>query len=403
MMVLLFVLIVLGLYGAMHLYLWRSLCAAFPSLAAGGRHRQVVTALFVVMLFLPFYLRAMESGGYARTVRVLGPPGYIWMGLVFWFASFGLVMDLWNGLVRLASRMRPGAGLGRIPPRAKVKALAVLLAAATVWGLIETSSPQVRKVHVRVPGMPRGARPLRLVQISDAHVDLLHGKRRVARLVAAVRDLQPDAVVSTGDLVDSACTNIHALSRALADLKPPLGKYAVMGNHDFYAGAEGALAFHEKAGFIMLREERVPLGEHVRLAGVDDPAGLHTGDAAFTDESKALGPPRGDAVTVLLKHLPLVSERVRGRFDLQLSGHTHGGQIFPFHLVIWMIYRNGPGLHRIEDGRWLLSTRGFGTWGPPMRFLAPPEVTLITFEPVGSPAPRARGDGPKTSRRAKNL
>ena len=130
----------------------------------------------------------------------------------------------------------------------------------------------------------------------------------------------------------------------------------------------------------MLRGGSVVVAGRLRLAGVDDPAGARTGDRHNTDEAAALSAEGPRLATILLKHRPDVSKAVLGRFDLQLSGHTHGGQIFPFWQFVRLFYPLRPGLHRLENGAALYVSRGAGTWGPPMRVLSPPEVTLITLK-----------------------
>jgi predicted MPP superfamily phosphohydrolase len=120
----------------------------------------------------------------------------------------------------------------------------------------------------------------------------------------------------------------------------------------------------------------------VRIAGVDDPTGLQRGEPCFLDETVALAGADGSRPVILLKHRPWVNTESAGRFDLQLSGHTHGGQIFPFSIIIYCIYPITPGLRRVAPDRYIYLSRGAGTWGPPMRLFAPPEVTLIILEPA---------------------
>ncbi len=189
------------------------------------------------------------------------------------------------------------------------------------------------------------------------------------------------------------------LAGMLADVQAPLGKFAVLGNHEFYAGLSQSLAFHAAAGFTMLRQEHVAVTPQLILAGVDDPAGTHLSGSQEPDESNALPALERRSATqaaaaadprpfvILLKHRPDVHPSSLGRFDLQLSGHTHGGQIFPFHIVHRLIYKYHPGLTDLGGGSKLYLSRGAGTWGPPMRLFAPPEVTIIKLLPQ-EPLPR---------------
>jgi predicted MPP superfamily phosphohydrolase len=155
-----------------------------------------------------------------------------------------------------------------------------------------------------------------------------------------------------------------------------LGAYAVTGNHEYYAGLEHSLRFLRNAGFTVLRGEAARAGGII-LVGVDDPTAMSSGQSTILDTGKALASVSANNFVVLLKHQPVVDSDTK--FDLQLSGHTHGGQIFPFVYLTRLRYRVHTGLTELADGRLLYVSRGVGTWGPPIRLFAPPEITLITI------------------------
>ncbi|HBL24446.1 MAG TPA: metallophosphoesterase, partial [Deltaproteobacteria bacterium] len=187
---------------------------------------------------------------------------------------------------------------------------------------------------------------------------------------------EPDILVSTGDLVDGQINNLSGLSDLLRDIRPRYGKYAIMGNHEFYAGVGISEDFARKAGFKMLRQEAVTPHGIVNIAGIDD-NGHRTGVRVSAAEKPLLeGLPR-NLFTVFLKHRPLVENSSIGLFDIQLSGHTHGGQVFPFRYVTRISFPMISGLYPLEKDSVLYVSRGTGTWGPPIRFLTPPEVTVI--------------------------
>jgi predicted MPP superfamily phosphohydrolase len=168
----------------------------------------------------------------------------------------------------------------------------------------------------------------------------------------------------------------------LAGISPQYGMYAVLGNHEYYAGLQNSLDFLRRAGFRVLRKEQAKIAECLTIAGVDDPTGARWGDAGGSDEKGLLASPIQHRFTILLKHRPAVHPESRGRFDLQLSGHVHKGQIFPFNLLTWFFFPVSAGLNQLDDGSRLYVSRGTGTWGPPIRFLAPPEITVIDLMPV---------------------
>jgi len=185
-----------------------------------------------------------------------------------------------------------------------------------------------------------------------------------------------------------------AMAAALRELKPRFGTYAVTGNHEYYAGISRALEFTRKAGFTVLGGDSRDVAG-IRLAGVADPVAWRMGAGGADQEKTALANHSSGQFTLLLKHRPTVEKGSMGHFDLQLSGHTHQGQIFPFTMVTRLLYPLTSGLTNLAGGGSLYVSRGTGTWGPPIRFLAPPEITVIELvrpeilgaghQPAGNP------------------
>jgi predicted MPP superfamily phosphohydrolase len=261
------------------------------------------------------------------------------------------------------------------PAAAAAGTLLIVTAVLSCYALLEAW--RVRTEHITVPtekiapGMP----PVTIVQISDVHVGLIVRERRLRRILAKVSEEEPDLLVSTGDLVDGQINDIGPMAELFRAIEPKYGKFAVTGNHEYYAGLEQALAFTRLAGFTVLRDEGVVLGDTLTLIGLDD-RGRNRRQAAV-DETGLLRPFAGEKFTLLLKHRPMVDEGSCGTVDLQLSGHTHRGQIFPFGLLTRLFFPLNSGTVRLPGGCLLHVIRGSGTWGPPMRLLSPPEVTVI--------------------------
>jgi len=205
---------------------------------------------------------------------------------------------------------------------------------------------------------------------------LIVREERLLRVIEEVERTQPDVLISTGDLVDGQTNSLSGLAIPFARVNPRYGKYAVMGNHEFYAGLPQALEFTTQSGFTVLRGEAVSPGGVVNLVGVDDPAGEALGLYRHVLERNLLTDLPQERFTILLKHQPLVEEEALGMFDLQVSGHTHKGQIFPFRLITGIFFRYNSGWFDLGKGSHLYVSPGTGTWGPPIRLLAPPEVTL---------------------------
>ena len=220
----------------------------------------------------------------------------------------------------------------------------------------------------------------RFLQVSDLHLGLLNREGALKRVVSRLKELEPDLLVATGDMVDAQLDHLDGLSDLWGEINPPLGKFAVTGNHEVYAGLGQSLEFLRGSGFTVLRNESRDVGDILTLAGVDDDQVR----SSPTDESGLLGSRPQGFFTVLLKHRPSVSPGALGRFDLQLSGHTHLGQIFPFRFLTGLQYPRQNGLYDLPGGAKLYTSRGTGTWGPPMRVLAPPELTVFEVRRAGS-------------------
>jgi len=351
-----------------------------------------LSAPWVLCLFL--FLSAMAAAPvYARRCvgRRLWPwsrfvywTTYTWMGFLFMFTWVGLVFEVVshtpmtaNALgAPLALPMLPDAGLSF----AVVMGISLFLA---VYSMLEASSIRVRKVRIVTDRLPADVKPFRIAQISDVHLGIIVRKRRTRAIAEAVRREAPDVLVSTGDLIDAPMEHVMSEAEILSSVSPPLGKYAIRGNHEFYHG--GGRVFDEfaaQAGFVQLRGKSVSLGGCVRLSGVDDEVGRMWG-VRTPGEGHLLSGSRSREFSVLLKHRPEVSRKAMDKFDLQLSGHTHGGQMFPFFLVTQTRFPYVSGLYRPDAAKRLLLyvSNGSGTWGPPMRLFTPPEVTI--FEIVG--------------------
>jgi hypothetical protein len=352
---------ILLMYGGIQFYVADQ---AMPVLGGGRDWWPAIWAM--LMLSAPFLLWRLERHTAYHIPAVIGAwIIYGWMGYAFVFFLVGLSLFLANAAIHLS-------GLTASLP-SSFPVLAGSSLAVWIYGFVAARRVRIERVRIVSDRLPPGFPGLRLVQISDLHLGVLIGRRRLDRVLHRIRSLAPDIVISTGDLVDAQAHFLDGLSSHFAALQPPQGKFAVTGNHERYAGLAHALDFHTRSGFRLLRGEAVEVGGIV-LAGVDDPA--VTG--AQGDDAGVLAPIPADRFVVFLKHQPIVD--ARARFDLQLSGHTHKGQIFPFGLLVRLAYPMVAGLHALPGGAQLYVSRGTGTWGPPIRLFSPPEITLIELK-----------------------
>lgn len=372
----LFLLSFFVIYGAFHLYAFLKARAALGPLRPDVL---IATILFLaIMTIAPVLVRIAEREGHETLAEVLAQAGYLWLGFIFLFVCVSATLDLYRLLAFFVDLVaRTELLLPKISARTAFFLPCLMAVGICVYGHYEALDIRTEKVVLSSPKIPAALGRLRIVQVSDVHLGLLVGARRLNSIVDAVRQARPDLLVSTGDLVDGQINGLAGLAEIWATVQPPYGKFAITGNHEYYAGISQSLEFTRQAGFTVLRGRAVTVAGALNLAGVDDPAGIYWGENPAAEEKNLLSSLAPDRFTLLLKHRPSVDRQSKGLFDLQLSGHVHKGQIFPFNLVTWWFYPvHGGRLNRIDD-HWLYVNRGSGTWGPPIRFLAPPEVTVI--------------------------
>jgi len=306
-------------------------------------------------------------------LRIVSFPFLIWMG-VFWLSFVGLALS--DGVLGL---MGASGGQDAAAVRAAVVGGLVLgLAGLALRGGLRL--PAVRRVEIALARWPRALDGFRIVQISDIHIGPLLGRRFAERLTERVNALAPDLVAVTGDLVDGSVDALRDEVAPFAALAAKHGVFFVTGNHDVYSGGEPWVERVRELGLRVLRNERVAIGgdDGFDLAGVDD----HRGDwvrGSTEDLDAALAGRDASRALVLLAHDPGTFRRAAKRgVDLQLSGHTHGGQIWPFKYLVRLAVPFVAGLHRVGASQ-LYVSRGSGFWGPPMRLLAPAEVTELVL------------------------
>ncbi len=368
----------LAVYGSMNGYLlWRAKAA----LSLGLKGASVLGLWIILMVTAPIAMHLCEQAGMEKTARLLAWVGWCWLGLVFLFVCASIPLDLVRGAGAL-SRMAFGPRAAAFAPGSKLAFLVAvsLSLAGNVYGFFEARAIRTEHLVIHSSKAPQSIGRFRIVQISDVHFGLILRQGLMSSISRIVDEAQPDLLVSTGDLVDGEPSRLDGLSSRLAALPARAGKFAVTGNHEFYAGIEKSLEFTRKAGFTVLRQERARVNSWLTLVGVDDPAGTRHG-APKPDEAPLLAQAGPSSFILLLKHQPVVEKAAAGHFDLQLSGHLHGGQIFPFNFVAKLSYPFWCGLARLPEGGEVYVSRGAGTWGPPARLFEPPEITVIDLEP----------------------
>jgi len=371
----LFFISLFSIYSLLHLYVFLKIRGAF---ALSGLIAFFLITFMVLMVGAPFLVRLLERFEYGGSARTISYIGFTWMGLVFLFFFCSVVIDLYR-IVLYAIGIILHKEFYLLTPSPKFVFFAALLPAVGIAlaGYYEARSIRTETVVIRSPRIPEKVGTITIAQISDVHLGLIVRHKRLSKILNKVETAKPDMLVSTGDLVDGQIDNLTGLAELLRSVNPPLGKFAITGNHEFYAGLDQALRFFESAGFTVLRGETHNVAGIITVAGIDDQTGKYFGSYRGVSEGSLLSRNRNETFVLLLKHIPTVKKEALGLFDLQLSGHTHKGQIFPFSLITRLFFHNHAGLIDLPHGSKLYVSRGSGTWGPPMRFLSPPEVTII--------------------------
>jgi predicted MPP superfamily phosphohydrolase len=378
-----FLLTIITVYGGAHAYAFFRARSAFSFGAVTG---SALALFLLLMVAAPFLIRALELHEYERTARLLAFIAYLWMAALFLFFCISLSLDLINLVARMvhwAVRVVPGPF--PLAGRTAFLISAGLALAICIYGYFEASNVRQEVLRIETAKLPAEIGKLTIVQMSDVHLGLIIRCDRLEKMLEVVKAAKPDIFIVTGDLVDAQINHLTGLADLLREVNPPYGKYAITGNHEYYAGLGKALDFTRNAGFTVLRNVAVKAGP-IMIAGVDDRTGVQLKQGKPVSELALLGGLPRDTFRLFLKHQPRIDPVTIGLFDLQLSGHTHKGQIFPFTYLTRLTFPLNAGRYDLGSGSVLYVSRGTGTWGPPIRFLAPPEVTVI--ELIRIPASR---------------
>ncbi|CAL9428662.1 metallophosphoesterase [Streptomyces sp. IPPR8] len=411
--------VLLAVMAALHWYVWRRLVRDTTTPHSRGRRWGTV-----VFLAGPAFMVTAFAGSFAGlpfgAVRVLSWPAYLWVALAL-YLLIGLlvgeavrpVLNRW--LRRRAARtatapQSPAAEPVPVPdqaPRAAPSAgteagtseasapgeapaelsrrrfTAQLIGTATAVAAAGTvgygtygvlRGPKVKRVTVPLAKLPRSAHGFRIAVVSDVHLGPILGRSFSERVVATVNATQPELIAVVGDLVDGSVGELRSAVQPLSNLTARHGAFFVTGNHEYISGAEQWTEHVQELGMKLLANQRVELPAF-DLAGVNDVTGESHDDGP--DLAKALADRDTQRTSVLLAHQPVfIDEAVKHGVDLQLSGHTHGGQLWPMNYVAELANPTVAGLERYEDTQ-LYVSRGAGAWGPPTRVGAPSDITVI--------------------------
>lgn len=305
---------------------------------------------------------------------------YSWIS----YGSFGFFITLTGSFILrdLVDALLQWAEFELPATESQLDATALVVACLfTLWGLYQSRrTPTVQNVDIVIDGLPKELAGLRIAHLSDLHVGSTIKRDFVQRIVDRTNALQPDLIVFTGDMADGPVDRLQVDVEPLAELRAPLGQFSITGNHEYYSGVHDWTAQTERLGFsVLLNESRlIKRGEHsIALVGVTDFGAENIVPNHRSDPQGALAnAPKAD-LTILLAHQPRSIHAAAGA-DIQLSGHTHGGQFVPWKYIVPLQQTYLAGLHR-HKSTWLYVHSGCGYWGPPLRLGAPSEIALHTI------------------------
>lgn len=390
------------LIGLLHLYLWKRL---IKDTTGPGRVRRALTwtligltLLVVATLVLPRRIGPTASTWFAW-------PGYIWFGLVIYLFLTLAVLELPRLALRGWTRRKPLEATATAPvtpadsappaeaPATLSRRVFLARASAVTAGAVSVGTvgvgmanalgpPDLLRVPIRLSTLDPAFNGFRIAVVSDIHLGPLSGRAHTERIVRMINETSPDLVAIVGDLVDGTVDELGPAAEPLRDLVSREGAFFVTGNHEYFV--EDPLAWLrelERLGVQPLRNENTQIrrgGAAFDLAGVNDISGRSIDDGPNFD--RALSGTESSRPTVLMAHQPVqVSDAAARGVALQLSGHTHGGQLWPFHYVVGLQQGAVSGLSTVDETQ-LYVSRGAGYWGPPVRVGAPPDITVLSLE-----------------------
>jgi predicted MPP superfamily phosphohydrolase len=377
---LIFFSIVLTIYGFLNYYIFRHAIHAFPS---PSKYTGMFTTLFIFLVVSYPVGRILERVWQSWISDIITWLGAFWLAAMLYFFLIVLVVDI----ISLLGWIIPSLPSFLIHPDAELKAIYLyssmgIVGLLLILGHINALNPRIRTIDIQTGKKAVGMKEVTLVMVSDIHLGTIIGPRRVGKLVNTINSLKPDIVLLAGDIVDEDLKPVirQNLGESLRKISAPLGVYGIMGNHEYIGGAEAACKYLEEHGITMLRDKVVNIKGMFYLAGREDrSSNSFAGRKRMTLDSLLTGIDRERPI-VLMDHQPFkLNEAEEQHVTLQLSGHTHNGQLWPLNYIIDAIYELGMGYKKIGDTHFYVSP-GYGSWGPPVRIGHRPEIALIKLK-----------------------
>ncbi len=332
-----------------------------------------IKLLLLLNFFGPLFIRYADQNLSPSITFAISFSALFGMGFILYLAFFTLILEFYRIFIKLYKHVL------LFTPKDFLIFTFLTSLGLSLYSYYETYKLEVIRVKIQTSKLPPYLSSFKILHISDLHLGPVMGLKQINMIKEIYLKEKPDLILSTGDLVDGNMKNRAYLAEALKEISPPYGKFAVVGNHEYYRGIIQAVEFTEKAGFKVLRGETITLDNWLILIGLDDE------DCQFfkackepLNELELLKELPSSHFKILLKHKPKVNSEAIGYFDLMLSGHTHGGLYYPFgKWIVTKIFKFKCGIEFLDGKSLIITSKGVGTGGPPMRFLTPPDVIII--------------------------
>ena len=363
----------LYIFGSLYLYRW----ATRLTRPSPGIRKAVLFGLMSLVILFPVS-KVWGRHDLNSINQFMTLVSSVWMGMTFLLIVLAGASDVLHFLYRRVVPT-PALSWSRSLSYGRMLAAGIGLGAVFLGGYALWEAKHIGVTNIEIPlrHLPPDLDGLSIVQLSDVHYGILHENGRLSDIVNRVNGLQPDLVVFTGDLVDEAVSHMEEMAVPLSNLKSRLGVMAIMGNHEFFAGADRAEAIMRKAGIQVLRNEIKELPGGLQVLGIDDPTGYRRMGLPKPDFDGLINRLDPKKPSILLYHQPIEFEKgAAAGVGIQLSGHIHGPQLLPMVPLARLFFPHFRGLYHLAES-YLLVSRGVGTGGPPMRLGSPPEIIRI--------------------------
>jgi uncharacterized protein len=380
---LLFFLIVFAVYAGVNGYVFLRGWQALPAASALRTWYAVVFAVFSLSFIIG---RVLENYWLSVVSDVFVWIGSFWLAALAYFVLACLAVDIVRLVILLLPVQLPDFG---DPARVRLLGLSgivlvvLLVIAGGYWN---ARTPRIHRLSLAVAKQTQGIHALRIVVVSDVHLGTIIGQKRLSRLVGQINGLRPDLVLFAGDVVDEDLAPVirQNLGETLLSIRSRKGVYGITGNHEYIGGAEKACAYLEAHGIRMLRDTCVEIEGGIVIAGREDRSSRQFGGKQRKSLDELLAGVSPDIPLIMMDHQPFdLQDAAAHGVDLQLSGHTHHGQLWPFNYITSAIYEVSWG-YVLKGSTHFYVSSGAGTWGPPVRTGNRPEIVEISMTFGGS-------------------